>query len=151
MGRQIRFVMSNEDEERFVEFILSHQGACILSYRHPLESTILYKDMLKFGDTGNLHLWIWRSDMSPEPTYDVFNKQKFRTINEMRSEVIEFSRSFERNGILKPGRLWADLNKETKGSDFIKWYEKLARWVKKNAVFSSDGHYVLEGASSWRK
>ena len=93
MGRQIRFVMSNEDEERFVEFILSHQGACILSYRHPLESTILYKDMSKFGDTGNLHLWIWRSDMSPEPTYDVFNKQKFRTINEMRSEVIEFSRS----------------------------------------------------------
>ena len=152
MGRQIQFVMSNDDERKFVEFIFSNEGSRILAYRHPMGSVVYYGESdIKFGDLGNLQLWIWRTDLSPEPTYNVFSKQKFRTINSIKSEVIQFTRSFERNGILKPGRLWADLNKETKGSDFIKWYEKLVRWVKKNAVLSSDGHYVLEGASSWRK
>lgn len=70
-------------------------------------------------------------------------KQSINYPNIDLSNIIEFTRSFEYNNgtekILRRGRLYIKTNYydnnnilQEKNEEFVKWYESLTRWIKKN-------------------
>ena len=152
MGRQINFYMDYKVEKEFQEFILK-QGLIIVSKRIDQEmiiNDISYKKnkIYIMQEKGIENLKIREYD----------DGRKF--INENISCVIEYSRTIIRKDMKKifRGRIYViavyfNENEEIvhKDEEFLKIYEKLVRWIKKNCPmtkFVQDGYDEKEYMSS---
>jgi len=156
MGRQINFYTLTEDERAFVEF-LSRKDA--LTFALPFSNTpgldvSTPKKILGSNSSEIRKVLIINEGFPIEAQYirkihtkeqegiaelvDLENESIYR-VDTLNSTVIEWSRSRPRpDGQLAPGRIWAEMTRLEDGvivdkdPGFIQWYERIARWLRKN-------------------
>lgn len=142
MGRQIRFFMVQQDERRFLDFIVARHDKILLP---------------KFGKVPiDVHAF------SANDAYQFFITttqgklvERGGFIDELTSDVIEFDRCKIKNGReMDYGRLWVEtkfwdeqgqlVTKEKWVNDF---YESYRKWIRKEYRLSKDkGFYIAEEA-----
>jgi hypothetical protein len=140
MGRQVRFFMDRNDEKRFVEFVRSSRDVVILPYDSPDPRFPPLNDLPDYSsDNFSFMLWLFNPRVSSRLETDYVPEQHHYTIDRDTSSVVEFSRTIREGNIVRPGRLWAefkyldpDRKWALKEPEFKKWYESLAKWIRKN-------------------
>jgi len=136
VGRQIHFWMLAGDEKRFVDFVLA-DPAVVMIHDHelaePCLEALLVSELPQPPVKWWWNIYFWPQAFLFEPTWvriregDARGKYCLDTGGGL--PLVEFTRSIPREeGELKGGRLWAKY-----GSDvFMKWYDRLARWIRRH-------------------
>jgi hypothetical protein len=158
MGKQVNFYMTQEDERDFVEFVRSDRNVGILTYTSPINALPLVEELPNRNEHFGGHTFLWDMDNSPRPVQEYIPTQKYYLVDEINSEVIEFSRSNINEGRLVRGRIWAEMvvwNTEgtmrPKSESFQKWFDRLANWIKRHGERNKFGEYVFPGAAQYAK
>ena len=159
MGRQVRFYMVEDDEREFMSFANSDDDVGVLLYTMPSSIVTPLKMLPRREVLGWFIVWLWNREISPRPKLDYVERQGYYVVDELRSEVIEFVRSYVSEGRLIRGRIWAqmkywDLDRNPpelvkKGEWFPRWFNRLGAWIKRKGVKDRFGAYVLPGAASF--
>ncbi len=149
-----------EDEGEFVEFVRSERNVAIFKDAIPTPE-ISRLDMLPSKEE---RFWfvvhMWDVDHSPEPTLHFVPQQKYYVVDDHGPEVIEFHRCNLDGGRLVRGRIWAEFQYwrfddppvvVTKSETFHKWFDVLARWIKKHSIRDAREDYVLPHAAEFSK
>lgn len=173
MGRQVRFYTLPEDEQEFLAFLHKDPDVAILRDRSKTPELNVMKQLtlLPRSEWGwSLCIWNMRFPINEShirkvdlKAYDKTQMEFVQTgevvycLNIGNAPVIEFSRSFiNQDGHLLKGRIWAEKHAFRdgeffyKGDDFVKWYERVARWLRRNflRVTNVDG-YFGKSALKW--
>lgn len=144
MGKQISFFMTAEDEREFAQFVredpdtvfIARQARTsdVLEFSYPEEAD--RSERIRYSDT----LLIWNKRICAKVTMRQYSPESFAVGDEMNKELIEFSRCFLHGRTIVAGRLYADMysldeaGKQLirKGKEFERWYNKLARWIRRH-------------------
>ncbi len=153
MGRQLGFCMTFEDERRFIEFARSDRNVRMFTRRQNTLNIEFLEELPLPEDVTAGQLFLWDEDNSPFPTWCYVPKGGFYFVDTGQSEVIEFDRcAIDEKGRWIPGRIWAEFSMldgdrlVKKGQVFEKWFDRLARWIRKHGVRDEGLEYVLPGA-----
>jgi len=162
VGKQVNFYMLGEDERAFEAFLLQEPDVLILSPANTEASPLVFDSLPAERNllTGSwqvylskrgypIHLWEGTAKAGP----------KLYHVDMSGSSVIQFGRSFLRSdaaNTLTWGWLWADTRRltpdnlafEYKGEGFEKWYDSLARWIRRRYRRVGD-RYVGPRAYEW--
>jgi hypothetical protein len=138
MGRQINFYMSEEVDNKLIEF-LKEQNFEFLFYDFKNNALVrLYE--IKYSEFSQEDTYLYKPEygdlhMKDGPLVD---------IDQITSPVIEFTRTkivYDKK-IVRRGRIWVetkyyDSSGELveKKEEFVKDYNRLVRWIKKNVPF----------------
>lgn len=143
MGKQINFFMTAEDEREFAQFVREDPDAVFIA-RQTTTSKLLEFSYPEEADRSEhiqhrTHLCIWNKRICREVTMVHYSPESFavRGINE---ELIEFSRCFLHGRTMVAGRLYANMYSLDearrqlirKGTEYERWYNKLARWIRRH-------------------
>jgi hypothetical protein len=153
MGKQVQFYMSRADLESFLSYLACEPGIRVLPYWIKDLQT-LDEPQVPTSSHDSHNMWLWNSNISPRPALRYIEQQRKWAVDEIHSEVVQFGRSREENGILQKGRLWADFSglvksseiERRKSSEFEKWYLSLIKWIKREGVLKNGGVFALPGA-----
>jgi hypothetical protein len=160
MGKQVNFYMYGSDEELFLSSARKHGDLYVLPDTSPTE---VFEPLLELpgkDQLGWFHLWLWNGSICRPPIVRWIEQQSHYVIDPSPSEVIELSRSYESEGSLVRGRLWAELTgwrKEApaeifeKSLAFRKWFNSLASWIKRHYTRMPDGWYAGPGAAEFQR
>jgi len=146
MGKQVNFYMLEEDEQEFVEFVLS-DGKTVILGAGSLQETPPILDRLPVEDSPLIwrnDVYFWRHGYPLFTDYGVMKAgplqgQGVYFVDSSQSSVIEFSRSLlltDKN-MLTRGRIWAEMRRLEgdrfvyKGEEFEEWYDSIAQWLRK--------------------
>ena len=154
MGRQINFYMAPNDEKAFLDYILSTGNVAIVGEPGPTNQPRILKDFNPAvrDETLWLTVYLWNQDTTPQVFLRAVETQGYYVVDFFKSEVVEWGRCYLdlEKKILRRGRIWMEtyhLEGEQfikKSEAFIRWFERLQRWVRKNCEKSekSPGCYV---------
>lgn len=152
MGQQVNFFWHGDDEREFFEAARGLSGELrVLRYASQEETFERLDALPPIGEPGAFHLWLWDQAKCAPPVARWIAQQRYFTIDPSASEVIELSRSYERDGRLVRGRLWAEtagvhLDRPTeifqKSPSFQAWFKALLRWVRSHYTRLPDGSYL---------
>lgn len=157
VGKQVNFYMDGNDERSFIEFLRADPNTVIF---RSSEKTSEIEDLVDLPKPNELEwfaLNLWHKHLST-PVLDYIERQGYYSPNKEVSEIIEFDRSTKDQGRLVRGRLWAEMqywSKEDppqvvrKSEAFVKWYNRLANWIKKQSERDQHGFYVMPGAAQF--
>ncbi|MFN8855970.1 MAG: hypothetical protein ACK50P_10410, partial [Planctomycetaceae bacterium] len=138
MGKQIGFYMNLDDEQEFVSFLASTGSIAILASVQKTVEVSELNELPKLGTPFSWIVWIWNKDISVSPKVEFVKKHDYYVIDGMNSEVIEWSRSHPVDGRLRPGRVWAEMNRWSfdnsrllipKSEIFQKWTSRVLKWI----------------------
>jgi hypothetical protein len=154
--------MLPEDEGEFLKFVRATGGVDVLPWKSPTRE---FKPFHKLPTPFTGDLWtsayLLNKAIPHRLIVTYVPTQKYYTVEDSDSSVIEFSRSYLKDGKLKEGRLWADFARvggppeflerlqqgklgdkslpplpspilEPKEPEFKAWYETLIRWIRKH-------------------
>ena len=99
---------------------------------------------------------LWNRSISGRPIVKKLSSDYF-LIDKRNAEVIEVSQCELIGGkTLRAGRIWAELEWEdeqfrrfSKSVAFAKWYQSVARWIRKHSEGRVNGAYVGRAAKAW--
>ena len=160
MGRQIRFFMTQADEDMFVSFLRSDPNVILLCEVAPTALPEKLEVLLPLGTSGariGFHMWN-REVCSPVTTRFVSNQIGF-SVDQISSDVIEFTRSRVTCDKYSYGRLWVQMTwwddqdppvLHHKSAKFENWFNQLVRWTRKHAAGRYEGAYVFPDAKRLR-
>ena len=159
MGRQIRFYALPRDEQALLEFVHRDPDVVILGVpfleREPrIIDTLPSIESVELGWTEVL---LWNTRFPFAGDYVQIRNTNLWQPNKSDAPVIEFSRSCIRDEErLLRGRLWAEMyrleNEKMvhKGKEFEKWYDRLARWIRRHYARLKDiDAYIGPDALEW--
>ena len=134
MGKQIRFYMSPEDEERFKDYIL-RTGEMI--YEDNENDPVSISELLDTERPFWFHLSLCFKN-EPIEYDEVSSGRKY--INALEANIIQWFRTSKHNNgkYIKYGRLWVEMytyidgEKIYKGEELDNWYKDLCKWIRKN-------------------
>jgi len=166
MGKQVNFYMLEEDEQEFVEFVLS-DGKTVILGAGSLQETPPILDRLPVEDSPLIwrnDVYFWRRGYPLFTDYGVMKAgplqgQGVYFVDSSQSSVIEFSRSLlltDKN-MLTRGRIWAEMRRLEgdrfvyKGEEFEEWYDTIAAWIRKRyrKIGTRPYFYIGSQAYSW--
>lgn len=141
MGRQINFYMSNEVQERFIDF-LNTKEFIFVDYNASIVNDIL--------DDSKREIYLYKQDYG-----DISMSQNNKAhIDSLKSPIIQYIKTIikeEQQTVLR-GRLWIETkyyDEEgeviNKGESVLKDYQMLVRWIKKNVPYQQikkKDHYI---------
>lgn len=162
MGKQINFYMHGDDELQFLAAARQRAEVLVLPYRSATEKFEPLKDLPQAGEAFAYGVWLWSPTECAPYEVEWVEPQRSYYVNRFASEVIEFSRSFEDEGALVRGRIWAEMvaidpedpnSFIRKSASFEKWFDSLVRWIKKNyeKVDGPIPEYVGHGAAKFKR
>ena len=149
--------MAGEDEKSFVDFLRLDESVHIVQYRSPGPGPEILAELCAPDEPWGGSVWLWNSRISPPPTLHYITQQNYYYLDPIRNEVIEFDRCRTVNGRATRGRVWAEVNYWDNGNppkivrksnDFEKWFNRLARWIKRQAVHYDSGEYFFKDAKA---
>jgi hypothetical protein len=155
MGKQVNFFMHGGDEEAFLAVARGRGEVYILRYTSPTETFDLCEDLPPRDELGWFQVWLWDRSACKPPVAWWVEQQRYYTVDAFASEVIEFRRSYERDGRLIAGRIWTEFRGSRMGGPdvafekspaFQKWYNSLASWIKRHYTRTPEGWYMGPGA-----
>jgi len=163
MGKQLGFYMTQKDTAEFLN-VVQELAPTIVALRDSDVPEVRPADLNEISSGKTLVLWnpAFRSDLQrkwvPDPGY-------FR-LDTLHEPVLEYMPSFSNTWKQKPalgqGRLFGNFEAYLeKPKDFMKWYQDLTKWIRKNypknstsiggyigpdaQQFVADGGYLLPG------
>lgn len=144
MGKQVNFYMTPKDEETFLEELRGRGGVTILKARSPTASAIKLDNFPRQGTVESREgVVLWNPEV--DSTLVLAPSRDLHFVDKDRSAVIEFSQSVATDEEIRRGRIWAEMT-TPEGSDksdgFRKWYDSVARWIRRNYQRNEDGFYV---------
>lgn len=142
MGRQIEFQMSEKTQNEFIEFLKQNNYIFLDSNKNTVK---------ELGSEKVFYCYLYKTNYESITMKKVDNQ----IIDDSRSYVIHFKKTSVdyKSKKVYSGRIWIgtyfyDENGNTimKSNGFIKDYEKLVRWIKKNVPCRSRkiGKYVYK-------
>jgi len=148
MGRQIRFYMTEEDEDEFIDFVRSAGDVVILPQTSEKEVS---EEFPAFRSLAGRRLGegciIWNRSTSPKPHVEYFEVHGgCYCVDFMQSEVVNVMRSKRVDQRLSMGRLHIEDKAQRpdgsvveKSGEFVNWFNELCRWLKKTYPSTFDG------------
>src|SRR5256885_1731648 len=154
MGRQVNFIMTDEDEAHFVTFIRGTGDVGFLPmYPRSADPLAMPVPPAPRSEEHWESISIvnrsvpCRMSITPRKPGGLF-PPGYYFVDPLRSNVIEWSRSFPRGppgpleiyevptlrDRVRCGRIWVDGPIFYSQPEFGKWYERIARWLTKNYV-----------------
>lgn len=171
MGRQVNFCMHPDEEETFLTFLETIPSLKILLSHTSDENLIInVRDLNQFPHS---QVYIFNEAWGIEPAYvmkteimkysisskqlEYIGEHAYSVGNVFNGPMIEYNRCIiNKDGKLTSGRIWAEMYRieedqfVDKDEDFIKLYEKITSWLKKNMRLEKDGQYYLSPkAEKW--
>ena len=155
MGKQIRFYMSDADEDAFVSYVRTTGDVVIVPQTSEGELSEEFSSFRalagrKFGESCH----VWNRSISPTPISKHYSAKGYYWLDFMQSEVVNVMRSKKTDRGLSMGRLHiedevrqADGSTTPKSIAFQKWFSMLCRWIERGSLRKVDGAYVLAGAA----
>jgi len=151
MGRQVRFYMDEEDERRFLEFLWTTGDVVVLPYSSRQAKFPELTELPGFSsEQFDFFLWLFNRNVSSKLVTEYVPQQEYFVIDREKSSVVEFSRTILDQNIIRPGRLWVEFkyldpegNWESKEPGFKKWYEIVAKWIRKNYSHEIDPDFYF--------
>ncbi len=152
MGRQVNFFMAKEDEEKFLGFIKRTGNVLLLP---PVSPTENFQQVDQLPEPFSVDVWrqfwLWNRSIVSSFQSEYIAEKGYYAINGLVSSLVEFSRSYVKDNTMYPGRIWAEftiVDGETrdlgqKEREFRKWYETLAKWIRKD--FYHTGWMIFAG------
>ena len=153
MGRQINFFMTSEDEKDFLDFARSTCNLTVLPYT---SKESVFKPLVSLPPLKSQKFWMNAWLVNMDITHNVVTRfipqQGYYLVDEVASDVLEFSRSIPFDDRLNRGRIWAEFCSHfddstgqwvKKDEELVKWFEKLARWIRKN--FKKEDYLIYIG------
>lgn len=164
MGKQVNFYMLEEDEDQFVEFLLSKPGTVILGSASLQEMPSIL-DCLPVEDSPIIRrndVYIWRTGYPLFTRYTVMEVGPLQGhgvyfIDDSQSWVVEFTRCFLRpeENRLTRGRIWAEMYRIEhnrllhKGEEFERWYDSIAAWITRRYRKTGTKPYFYFGPQTY--
>ena len=155
MGRQVRFIMDEEDERTFLDFVKTTGDVIVLPSSSPQAEYSALTELPGFSsEQFDFFLWLFNRSVSSRLVTEYVPQQGYFVIDRQESSVVEFSRTIIDQGVIRSGRLWAEFKYlDSEGNwaftepEFKKWYEVLAKWIRKHYTREIDlDLYVSPGA-----
>lgn len=155
MGKQVSFYMTAQDERDFLGFVWSNGNVAVFKSIQESPHIVELHEMPKQGEDFWFSMCLWNRDVSPAPKLEYIEQQRYYSVDECESEVIQFHRCGFDDGRLVRGRIWAEMAywrfdnppvPVKKGLEFVKWYNRLASWIKRHSTRNSVGDYMMPGA-----
>jgi hypothetical protein len=155
MGRQVNFYWHGDDEAEFISAMRAG-GGVLLPYYSLTSQPSPVSALPDRNEPGWFHLVLWHPARCQPPAMTYIEKLKRFVVDTARSEVVELSRSFERDGVLERGRIWAELNLwpssstepvGKKSRTFVSWYRSMEQWIRTHYQRSPGGNYIGPGAA----
>jgi hypothetical protein len=151
MGRQLEFFMNSEDEKEFLEFVKRSGDVEILPHHiYSLESAGVTRLPEPVAENFNYALYLFNRSASSRLITRYVDSLDCYIVDDSVSSVIEFTRTIREGSTIRPGRIYAqfkyvdaDGNWASKEPEFQKWYETLARWIRKNYSREIDPTYYF--------
>lgn len=141
MGRQINFYMSNDVQERFIDFLNKNEFVFVDC------NASMINDIL---DDSKRDIYLYKQDYGNI----IMSQNNKSNIDSLKSPIIEYIKTIikeEQQTVLR-GRLWIEtkfynekgevINKE---ESVLKDYQMLVRWIKKNVPYQQikkKDHYI---------
>src|SRR5207245_4148767 len=105
-------------------------------------------------DEDSRFFWLYNRSVSSNLAVDYDNDRGVYLIDGFRSSVVEFARSFTYENRMNAGWLWAEftivdderMDLSQKEREFKRWYESLAKWIRKKYYMTSWLVYAGRGA-----
>ncbi len=152
MGRQVNFFMAKEDEDRFLSFVKQTGDVVLLP---PVSATSDFQPVEELPEPLSRDMWrqfwLWNRSITSNFQSEYVPEKGYFAINGLLSSVVEFSRSYVKDNTMYPGRIWAEftiIDSEAedlgqKDREFRKWYETLAKWIRRE--FYHTGWMIFAG------
>jgi len=151
MGKQIRFYMTDEDENEFIAFVRSIGDVAILPQATREEKGEVFASFRELvGRELGESCHLWNRSLSPAPLVRHIPDHQYYWLDFMQSEVVNVwpCKMLPRNQ-LSMGRLHIettflcpDGSIVAKGAPFLDWFDRLCKWVRKNYRRKLDGAHV---------
>jgi hypothetical protein len=160
MGKQVNFFMHGGDEEALLAAARQRGELYILRDTSPTETFDLHTDLPSRDELGWFQVWLWDRTVCKPPVASWVQQQSYYTVDRFASEVIELGRSYEDEGRLVRGRIWAEFTGWRTGASqvtfekspsFQKWFNSLASWIKRHYTRTPEGWYVGPGAQEFHQ
>lgn len=156
------YILSLEEEQALLEFLQKDSNVVVVGYKTQTEDLDIRKTMpsIKEGH-GYFHCYLWNADISPRPVTKFIPTQNHFIIDDYKSEMIELRRCTireEEDGkrwvnagrIAIDHKLWIDGNLVERPKEFIAFFEKARKWIKKNAVDRTrSGNYIFPSVAKF--
>jgi len=150
MGKQITFYMTPKDRDEFLSVVQAF-APTVVALRDADVAAISPSDRAEIGSGKTLVLWNPALCSSLQRTW-IDDPGYFR-VDTLREPALEYmpsiSATWKREAALLQGRLFGNFESYLgKPEGFHKWYESLARWIRKNYSKNSNnvGGYIGPGA-----
>ena len=151
MGRQIEFFMDSHDEEEFMRFVRSTGDIVVLppyiKNPHNPGVTALPQPASK---NFNYAMHLFNRSVSSRLFFMYSDKMACHIVDGIDSSVVEFKRTIAWDKKMRVGRLYAEFKYVDSGGkwaskepEFQKWYELLARWIRRNYSREIDPDYYF--------
>jgi len=140
----------DEDEDEFLDFARSKADVVILPQitdRDGGEEFSSLRESLLSEFGGDCHLW--NRSISPKPDYNFVSQQECYCMDFLQSEVVNVIPSQRVGNKITEGRLHIettillpDNTIAEKSTEFLKWFDSLRRWIKRNFKATHKGARV---------
>jgi hypothetical protein len=146
------------DVAQFEDFLRTTGNIVLVASRSiGPQPTILRDDLRNVSEELSL-IVLWNRSITPGLVMRrVDGVAHYFTVDRIRSEVVEFLPSRLFKGSLRRGRIWAEMIghdenflPEPKSVEFCRWYDSLARWIRRHAR-RINSTYTMSAAESWAK
>ncbi len=134
MGRQVHLHMLREDRDEFLKFAQSLAPIVLLLRAGP---SPLMQPVTADEAEKHQHVYLWNRAIAPHLRREWRPDPGFYGISVLQMPLLELGRSllttWQGKSALAQGRLYGVFDQDLeKPPDFVKWYERLARWFRKN-------------------
>ena len=132
MGKQVNFWMMEQDEQEFVQHVLSRPDVVVVGDLSPGPYPRVLHELPRPPELFWWSVYFWHQGFPFEPATWVQvregpRKGMYGFVGE-DLPVIEFSRcGMKESGELSEGRIWTG----RRDSDFNEWYSTIAGWIRK--------------------
>ena len=147
--------MASTDEQLFIDFLRTDENVFIIRHTTTGQEPEILAELPPTDEPWGWIVWLWNSSISPPPEQRFIKEQNYYYLDPIPNEVIQFHRCQTVNGRITRGRIWAEFNYWNNGNpsdlirksnDFEKWFNRLARWIKRQAVYHDSREYFLKDA-----
>ena len=144
MGKQVNFYMTPSDEAALLGELRKHGGVALVKERSRTTQPTELEGFPRQGTVESREgVVLWNPHV--DSTLLLVPAGSIHFVDKERSAVIEFSQSEVTDEEIRRGRIWAEMmtpEGTAKSDGFRKWYDSVARWIKRNYTRNEDGFYV---------
>ncbi len=155
MGRQILLYQTSADERAFIDYVLETGDVWILPEINERPDPSFSKTLHpRTSEADGSTVFLYNKATSAHLVAHHLEKRRKYALDGFNSSVIGFSKCRLSQVAIRPGRLWVETKiLDERGSqlrlkepEFLRWYDDVAKWVRRACRHRSPLTYAAPGA-----